>query len=64
MILELKVKLEDKIKLLVNTAMLEEDTDPLNTSLTMELKARTSQLLLVELEDAHSRRGTGCFDYG
>lgn len=64
MILELKVKLEDRIKLLINTAILEQDTDPLNSSLTMELKARTGQLILVELEDANAREGKGCFDYG
>ncbi len=64
MLSRLKVKLEDQIKHLVNTAMLDQDTDPLNTSLTMELKGKTGQPILVELEDANARRGTGCNDQG
>ncbi len=64
MLSQLKVKLKDRIKHLVNTAILEEDTDPLNTSLTLELKAKTGQVIFVELEEANARRGTGCNDQG
>jgi hypothetical protein len=62
--LRLKVKLEDRIKLLIDTAVLDQDIDLLTTSLTLELKEKAGQVILIELEDANARAGLGCFDYG
>ncbi len=56
--------LTERVKHLINATVMNTDTNPLNTSIMLELKQNTGKPLLVELQDGHARRGSGCWDYG
>ena len=59
-----ELNLTEQVKNIINAALIGGDTNPLNTSIMIELEQNTGKPLLVELQDGYARKASDCWNPG